>query len=377
VHVKNFYNKYGPDTALCDSGRALLALFASMYDVKSGLALLTAERELKEFKPFSEVMAHADILCRGYEALDLLGRLPSKQALAGAELLRCQLRLLAEKLPDKLSNKVEIVKSMMQADFRTGKEVDWPDTHAFLDSVAVWLASPHTVSSFAIVTNIASFAPVANAANACGAPAKGCWICGDKFCTSCKCKNKCGICGDKFCTGAQSPDSPCLIHADTEPNPDTVLNALGQKVSEVSRSIFLGLLQRWKLAHPARAHAGEALSEWEIAEMEFEIEQEQYLRTYAVQSNAAETHNQNVVLLTPRAHPNVYEEPNGARFGNISHAAEVSYTAERKDKDTHEEPNGARFGNISHAAEVSYGAELDNAARAVLYGAMAHDVPLE
>jgi len=117
VHVKNFYNKYGPDTALCDSGRALLAFFASMYDVKSGLALLTAERELKEFKPFSEVMAHADVLCRGYEALDLLGRLPSTQALAGGELLRCQLRLLAEKLPDKLSNKAEIVKSMMQADF--------------------------------------------------------------------------------------------------------------------------------------------------------------------------------------------------------------------------------------------------------------------
>jgi len=36
-----------------------------------------------------------------------------------------------------------------------------------------------------------------------------------------------------------------------------------------------GLLQRWKLAHPARAHASEALAEWEIAEMEFEIEQEQ------------------------------------------------------------------------------------------------------
>jgi len=108
----------------------------------------------------------------------------------------------------------------------------------------------------------------------------------------------------------------------------------------------------------------------------FEIEQEQYLRAYAVQSNAAETYNQNVVF-TPRAHPNVYEEPNGARFGNISHAAEVAYIAERKDKDTHEEPNGARFGNISHAAEISYGAELENAASAVLYGAIAHDVPLK
>ena len=89
VHVKNSYNKYGLDRALCDSGRALLALFASMYDVKSGLALLTAERELREFKPFSEGMAHADVLCRSYEALDLLGRLPSTQALASAELLRC------------------------------------------------------------------------------------------------------------------------------------------------------------------------------------------------------------------------------------------------------------------------------------------------
>jgi len=57
-----------------------------------------------------------------------------------------------------------------------------------------------------------------------------------------------------------------------------------------------------------------------------------------------------------------------AAFGNISHAVEVVYGAERKD--THEEPNGARFGNISHAAEVSYGAELENAARAVLYGAV-------
>jgi len=64
-----------------------------------------------------------------------------------------------------------------------------------------------------------------------------------------------------------------------------------------------------------------------------------------------------------------------AAFGNISHAVEVAYGAERKD--THEEPNGARFGNISHAAEVSYGAELENAVRAVLYGAVAHDVPLE
>jgi len=64
-----------------------------------------------------------------------------------------------------------------------------------------------------------------------------------------------------------------------------------------------------------------------------------------------------------------------AAFGNISHAVEVAYGAERKD--THEEPNGARFGNISHAAEVSYGAELENAARAVLYGAVAHDVPLK
>jgi len=41
-----------------------------------------------------------------------------------------------------------------------------------------------------------------------------------------------------------------------------------------------------------------------------------------------------------------------AAFGNISHAVEVAYGAERKD--THEEPNGARFGNVSHAAEVSY-----------------------
>ena len=64
-----------------------------------------------------------------------------------------------------------------------------------------------------------------------------------------------------------------------------------------------------------------------------------------------------------------------AAFGNISHAVEVAYGAKRKD--THEEPNGARFGNISHAAEVSYGAELENAARAVLYGAVAHDVPLK
>jgi len=64
-----------------------------------------------------------------------------------------------------------------------------------------------------------------------------------------------------------------------------------------------------------------------------------------------------------------------AVFGNISHAAEVAYGAERKD--THEEPNGARFGNISHAVEVPYGAELHNAARAVLYGVVAHDVPLK
>jgi len=64
-----------------------------------------------------------------------------------------------------------------------------------------------------------------------------------------------------------------------------------------------------------------------------------------------------------------------AAFGNISHPVEVAYGAERKD--THEEPNGARFGNISHSAEVSYGAELENAAHAVLYGAVAHDVPLK
>ena len=57
-----------------------------------------------------------------------------------------------------------------------------------------------------------------------------------------------------------------------------------------------------------------------------------------------------------------------AAFGNISHAVEVAYGAERKD--TQGEPNGARFGNILHAAEVSYGAELENAARAVLYGAV-------
>jgi len=64
-----------------------------------------------------------------------------------------------------------------------------------------------------------------------------------------------------------------------------------------------------------------------------------------------------------------------AAFGNISHAVEVAYGAERKD--THEEPNSARFGNVSHASKVSYGAKLENAARAVLYGAVAHDVPLK
>ena len=51
-----------------------------------------------------------------------------------------------------------------------------------------------------------------------------------------------------------------------------------------------------------------------------------------------------------------------ARGGLRQHLARRRGRAERKD--THEEPNGARFGNISHAAEVSY-------------GAVAHDVPLK
>jgi len=47
-NVRNFYSKYSADRALCGSGRALLAHFKDMV---TGLALLRAERALRDITP--------------------------------------------------------------------------------------------------------------------------------------------------------------------------------------------------------------------------------------------------------------------------------------------------------------------------------------
>jgi len=50
-NVKNFYSKYSDDRALCSSGRALLAHFKDMFNVITGLALLQAERTMRDLVP--------------------------------------------------------------------------------------------------------------------------------------------------------------------------------------------------------------------------------------------------------------------------------------------------------------------------------------
>jgi len=87
-NVKNFYSKYGEDRALCSSGRALLAHFKDMFNVITGLALLQAERTMRDLVPFTTGMAAAKTLKNGYQMLSLQKRLPAARHLDGVRLLQ-------------------------------------------------------------------------------------------------------------------------------------------------------------------------------------------------------------------------------------------------------------------------------------------------
>jgi len=65
-NVRNFYSEYGEDRALCSSGRALLAHFKDMFNVITGLALLQAERTMRDLVPFTTGMAAAKTLKNRY-----------------------------------------------------------------------------------------------------------------------------------------------------------------------------------------------------------------------------------------------------------------------------------------------------------------------
>jgi len=133
-NVKNFYSKYSADRALCGSGRALLAHFKDKFNVVTGLALLQAERALRDIIPFT-----AGMLSR-----------------KGIGLLQAQLQLLLDKLPDSQPDKMELIRKALQDESQG--VMPWSSKTAMLETVAIWLAPSHELS-------LARAAPVALEAN--------------------------------------------------------------------------------------------------------------------------------------------------------------------------------------------------------------------
>jgi len=205
-----------------------------------------------------------------------------------------------------------------------------------LKAVAIWLAPSHELS-------LARAAPMAAVANAAAAPgafgsrppgraSSGCWICASVTCSSRTCPHRCHTCGDKFCPGANpaKPPTPCLVYAATPPDAGTTTNALGDRLPH---AIFVGLTRRWESRQavaPAAAHAGESfasLSEAEIAEIEFGVEQRAFLFNHAHQANAAEYNRD-------REEFNFYDvgssnDVGSSYNGAVSHGAEASSDASR------------------------------------------------
>jgi len=344
-NVKNFYSKYSEDRALCSSGRAFLAHFKDMFNVITGLALLQAERTMRDLVPFTTSMAAAKTLKNEYQMLSLQQRLPAAHHLDGVKLLQAQLRLLLDKLPDSQPDKMELIRKALQDESQG--VMPWSSKHEMLDAIAIWLAPSHELS-------LARAAPMAAVANAAAAPgsfgsrppgrvSSGFWICASVTCSSHTCPHRCHTCGDKFCPGANpaQPPTPCLVYAATPPDAGTTTNALGDRLPH---AIFVGLTRRWESRQavaPAAAHAGESfatLSEAEIAEIEFGIEQREFLFNHAHQANAAEYNRDR-------------EEFNFYDVGSSSNDVGSSY-------------NGA----VSHGAEASA-----DASRAALRGAVSHD----
>jgi len=271
-NVKNVYSKYSGNRALCSSGRALLAHFKDMFNVITGFALLQAERTMRDLVPFTTGMAAAKAITNEYQMLSLQKRLPAARHLDGVGLLQAQLQLLLDKLPDSQPDKMELIRKALQDESQG--VMTWSSMHDMLDATAIWLTPSHELS-------LTRVAPVANAAAAPGKfgsrpPGRGCWICASITCSSLTltCPHRCHTGKDKLCPGANlaKPPTPCLVHAPSRPDAETTKNALGDRLPH---SIFMGLVRRWEsrqASAPVAAHAGE-LSEAEIAEIEFGIEQ--------------------------------------------------------------------------------------------------------
>jgi len=158
-NVKNFYSKYSGNQALCSSGRALLAHFKDMFNVITGLALLQAERTMRDLVPFTTGMATAKAITNGYQMLSLQKRLPAARHLDGVGLLQAHLRLLLDKLPDSQPDKMELIRKALQDESQG--VMPWSSMHDMLDAIAIWLAPSHELS-------LTRVAPVANAAAAPG-----------------------------------------------------------------------------------------------------------------------------------------------------------------------------------------------------------------
>jgi len=319
--------------------------------IGTGLALLQAERTMRDLVPFTTGMAAAKTLKNGYQMLSLQKHLPAARHLDGVRLLQAQLRLLLDKLPDSQPDKMELIRKALQDESQG--VMPWSSKHEMLDAIAIWLAPSHEL----LLARAAPMAPVANAAAAPGAfgsrpPGRGsggCWICASVTCSSPRtCPHRCHTCGDKFCPGASpaKPPTPCLVHDATPPDAGTTTNALGDRLPH---AIFVGLTRRWESQQanaPAAAHAGEAfalLSEAEIAEIEFGIEQREFLFNHAHQANAAEYNR-------GREKFNFYDVGSSSK-SDSSNDVGSSY-------------NGA----VSHGAEASADASL-----AALRGAVSHD----
>jgi len=322
-NVENFYGKYSGNRELCSSGRAILAHFKDMFNVITGLALLQAERTMRDLVPFTTGMAAAKAITNGYQMLSLQKRLPAARHLDGVGLLQAQLRLLLDKLPNSQPDKMELIRKALQD--KSQGVMPWSSMHDMLDAIAIWLAPSHELS-------LTRAAPVANAAAAPGMfgsrpPGRGCWICASITCSSLTCPHRCHTCKDKFCPGANpaKPPTPCLVHAASRPDAETTKNALGDRLPH---SIFMGLVQRWEsrqASAPVAAHAGE-LSEAEIAEIEFGIEQRAFVLNHAHQANAAE-------YMRDREEFNFYDvgsssnDVGSSYNGAVSHGAEASADA--------------------------------------------------
>jgi len=336
-NVKNFYSKYSGNRALCSSGRALLAHFKDMFNVITGLALLQAEWTMRDLVPFTTGMAAAKAITNGYQMLSLQKRLPAARHLDGVGLLQAQLRLLLDRLPDSQPDKMELIRKALQDESQG--VMPWSSMHDMLDAIAIWLAPSHELS-------LTRVAPVANAAAAPGKfgsrpPGRGSggsWICASITCSSLTCPHRCHTCKNKFCPGANpaKPPTPCLVHAASRPDAETTKNALGDRLPH---SIFMGLMQRWESRQASAsvtAHAGE-LSEAEIAEIEFGIEQRAFIFNHAHQANAAE------------------------------------YARDREEFKFYDVGSSSNDVGFSYDGAVSHGAEAD-ASLAALCGAVSHDL---